>query len=68
MLLKKTYIAAAKHYDNLENSASQVGLRANNDKTKSMHINNHREVAPSKALEGLKVLKDFKCLNLQTYW
>ena len=53
MLYDETDIAAAEHYDNLQNSAFQVGLRINKDKTKTMHINYHREGAPPSATEGL---------------
>ena len=63
VLLDETDIVAAEHYDNLQNSASQVGLRINKDKTKIMHINYHREGAPPKALEGLEVVEDFKYLG-----
>ena len=62
MLLDETDIAAAEHYDSLQISASQVGLRINNDKTKFIHINYHREGAPPKALEGLIVVRGFKYL------
>ena len=63
MLLDEIDNAAGKHYDNLQNSASQVGLRINKDKTKIMHINYHREGAPPKAPEGLKVVEDFNILG-----
>lgn len=53
VFLYETRIAAAEHYDNLKNSASQVGLKIKKDKTKIMHINYHREGAPPKALDGL---------------
>ena len=63
MLLDETGIAAAEHYDNLQINASQTGLRINKDKTKIMHINYPKEVTPPKALEGLKVVEDFKYLG-----
>ena len=59
-----THIAAAEHYGNPQNSASQVGLRINKYKTKIMHINCHREGATPKALEGLKIV-NFQYCNTQ---
>ena len=56
MLLDVTDIAAAEHYVNLQISASQVGLRVNK-------VNYHRERPTPKALEELKVVKDFKYLG-----
>ena len=38
-------------------------LRINKGKTKVMHINYHREGAPSKTLEKLEVVEDFKYLG-----
>ena len=38
-------------------------LKINKGKTKIMHINYHREGAPSKALEDLAVVEDFKYLG-----
>ena len=38
-------------------------LRINKVKTKVMHIKYHREAAPSKALEELEVVEDFKYLG-----
>lgn len=63
MLLDETDIAAEEHYDYLQNSASQAGLRQDKDKTKIMNINYHREGAPPKAVEGLKVTECFKYLG-----
>ena len=63
VLLDETDIAAAEHYDNLQISASQVGLRFNKDKTKIMHINYYREATPQKTLEGLESVEDFKYLG-----
>ena len=63
MLLDETDIAAEEHYDYLQNSASQAGLRQDKDKTKIMNINYHREGAPLKAVEGLKVVECFKYLG-----
>ena len=63
VLLDETDLAAAENYDNLQNSASQVGLRMDKEKTKIMHINYRREGAPPNALERLEVVEDFKYLG-----
>ena len=59
VLLDEAGITAAEHYANLQNSAKNQ----NQGKTKIMHINYHREGAPSKALEDLAVVEDFKYLG-----
>ena len=63
VLLDGTDIARAEHYGNVQNSASQAGLRINKDKTKIMHINYHIEGASPKGLEGLEVVEDFRHLG-----
>ena len=63
MLLDETDIAAAEYYGNLKRSGSQVGLRINKGKAKTIHKNYHREVAPPKSLEGFEVVEDFQYLG-----